>query len=176
MNDVNKCYDYFYLWFILIEKEYRRKWLPTPATARTLKYNLNFIDKKFKHLSCVFYVVAPHLLAGHCDVNFTISIGWNQFNYNRIYLQTLALYNCWLLPDTRPEHRGSISRIDVWKLKLKFNISVSLLAGRAGAASNTTIYILTPLRLQLNGGNLSIIILLSIIYFLRGERSGHCQW
>ena len=146
------------------------------ARHQNSKYNLNFIDKKFKHLSCVFYVVAPHLLAGHCDVNFTISIGWNQFNYNRIYLQTLALYNCWLLPDTRPEHRGSISRIDVWKLKLKFNISVSLLAGRAGAASNTTIYILTPLRLQLNGGNLSIIILLSIIYFLRGERSGHCQW
>ena len=44
-----------------------------PANSR--KYNLNFIDKKFKHLSCVFYVVAPHLLAGHCDVNFTISIG-----------------------------------------------------------------------------------------------------
>ena len=45
-----------------------------PATT-SRKYNLNFIDKKFKHLSCVFYVVAPHLLAGHCDVNFTISIG-----------------------------------------------------------------------------------------------------
>ena len=71
-----------------------------PSTSR--KYNLNFIDKKFKHLSCVFYVVAPHLLAVHCHVNFPISIGWNQFNYNRIYLQTLALYNCWLLPDTRP--------------------------------------------------------------------------
>ena len=39
------------------------------------KYNLNFIDKKFKHLSCVFYVVAPHLLAVHCHVNFPVSIG-----------------------------------------------------------------------------------------------------
>ena len=85
------------------ERVGKRKWLPTPSSQHnSRKYNLNFIDKKFKHLSCVFYVVAPHLLAGHCDVNFTISIGWNQFNYNRIYLQTLALYNCWLLPDTRP--------------------------------------------------------------------------
>ena len=44
-----------------------------PANSR--KYNLNFIDKKFKHLSCVFYVVAPHLLAVHCHVNFPVSIG-----------------------------------------------------------------------------------------------------
>ena len=102
--------------------------MPTPSSQHnSRKYNLNFIDKKFKHLSCVFYVVAPHLLAGHCDVNFTISIGWNQFNYNRIYLQTLALYNCWRLPDTRPVlFRGSIFSIDVWKLVLKFNISLQV--------------------------------------------------
>lgn len=66
--------------FIVIPAAQRRKELVKgndcrhrPANSR--KYNLNFIDKKFKHLSCVFYVVAPHLLAGHCDVNFTISIG-----------------------------------------------------------------------------------------------------
>ena len=66
------------------------------------------IDKS-SNISLVYFggaMVETHLLlvAAHCYGNFTISIGWNQFNTNWIYLQTFTLF------DSRQRHDPPVSR------------------------------------------------------------------